>query len=644
MQWDEGIEGPHLAIASSHSARIGVLAGPGTGKTGLGLMRRVARLLSEGVAPPRILLVSFTRTAAQDLREKVAALGVDGAEAVRATTLHAYCFGLLQRDAVLTITQRNPRPLMRHEADLMLRDLPGDFGDIKERRSRLEAYEAGWARGADDHPGLAVVADDRAFEAATIRWLRHHRAMLIGEVVPLAYNYLRHNPAAEDLQAFDHVIVDEYQDLNFLEQRLLDVLTERNEANLCVAGDDDQSIYQFRHAHPVGIHRYLEDPNADCHEIWTCGRCPRRVLAIANSLISQAPDRDKPTLEPLDTASEGDVAIVQWADLHEEIEGVVTAIVTDVATERRQPGDILVLTHRRKIGEAIRARLLELGVPAHSFFAEEAVRTSESQEALALLRLVCGDDPVALRVLLGLGDASGRAEAYGALSRHCLDIGITERDALELARGGQRFPVPMRALLSRYEDVVARLASVPTELPDLVDALLPGDVDALADLRVEALDLLPGVSTPAELLNELVARITQADIPASPDYVRIMSLHKSKGLTSPVVFIVGAIEGIVPTLRSNLGEDAVADAVAEQRRLTYVAVTRAAEQLVISYCASMEVALAKSMGVRVVSDGIRRRAGELWAPVIASRYLSELGSEAPRPTRGQGWLADYIGT
>jgi superfamily I DNA/RNA helicase len=335
MIWDEGIEGPHRAFAASTEHRIGVLAGPGTGKTTYGLIRRVARLLGEGVPGKRILLLSFTRTAAHDLREKVVALGVEGADEVRANTLHSYCFGLLQRDAVLAITGRTPRPLMNHEEDLLLRDLEGDFGNIFKRRDLLEAFDAGWARGETDHPGLAVNPTDKAFEAQIIRWLVHHHAMLIGEVVPIAYDYLKHNPLAEDLQAFDHIIVDEYQDLNFLEQHLLDLLADEGSAALCIAGDDDQSIYGFRHANPVGIQQFLDREDVERHEIDVCGRCPRRILAMANSLISHAVDRNKPPLACLRADTEGAVAIVQWPELDQEIAGVVTAI----AQTYRMSGD-----------------------------------------------------------------------------------------------------------------------------------------------------------------------------------------------------------------------------------------------------------------------------------------------------------------
>lgn len=645
MIWDDGLEGPHRAIAASTEGRIGILAGPGTGKTSYGLMRRIVRLLSEGIPGKRILLLSFTRTAAHDLRDKVAGLGVEGADVVRATTIHSYCFSLLQRDAVLAITGRTPRPLMSHEADLMLRDLDGDFGNIFSRRDRLEAFEAGWARGEDDHPGLAVHATDKAFAAQVIRWLIHHRSMLIGEVVPLAYDYLRHNPLADDLAAFDHVIVDEYQDLNFLEQHLLDILAESGSTALCIAGDDDQSIYSFRHANPIGIQQFLGREDVDRHVIDVCGRCPRRILSMANSLISHAQGRAKAPLGCLHADTEGDVAIVQWPELDDEVEGVVAAIVSDIQNERRQPGDVLVLTGRHKIGEAIRRGLNALDITAHSFFTEEAIRTAEAQRALALLWLAVEDDPVSLRVILGYGDQNARAPAYQKLMEYCSGVGITEREALEAVRSGSTIPVNTRAFMTQYNSALAIIEKLPLDdLPSLVDALFPENIDDLADLRTLAMTAIETVSSPRELLDALITGITQVDVPPSPEYVRIMSLHKSKGLTSPVVYVVGMVDGIVPTLPSS---DRATDAqrtaaVEEQRRLLYVAITRSSSHLVLTYSSRMELGLAMSLRVQVQRDRIRRVGDVKAAPTIASRFLRELGPDAPRAVQGPRWLESYL--
>ena len=639
MSWRDDLDGPHLAIAASESARVGVLAGPGTGKTAFGLMRRVARLIEEGVDPREILLFSFTRTAAHDLRAKIADLGVEGAESVTATTLHSYCFGLLMKDAVLQITGRTPRPLLDHEVDLMLRDLSGDFGGIEERRERLRAYEAGWARQTSEHPFEEPDGNDLDFQAQMMRWLRHHRAMLIGEVVPLAYTYLRDNPMAEELERYTHIVADEYQDLNGLEQALLELLA--GDGNLCVAGDEDQSIYRFRYANPDGILQFVSREEVESIGIDLCGRCPVAVLAMANELMSYAPERDKGELRARKEVG-GEVAVVQWADLEEEVDGITAAIAASLQEGRREPGDILVLAHRQKIGELLRKRLVELDVPAHSFYSQESVSTDEAQKTLALLRLaVSPDDLVAWRVILGMGDGEGRAKAYGRLRAYCLEQGQSEVEVLEALREGIRLPLRIPAFIERFSAANAFLDTLERDdLAVAVDQLFPVDLEDVDALRAIALEVLPEAESLSDLCERIVTRVSQHDVPESPDFVRIMSFHKSKGLTSPAVYLVGLVDGIIPTIKASADETEVEAAICEQRRLVYVALTRAAEELVVSSCRRIELGVAYSMGVRVVKSQIRKVGDKLVAPTIASPYLAEMSSSVPAPEKGRSWLAN----
>ncbi|MGI8485232.1 MAG: UvrD-helicase domain-containing protein [Thermomicrobiales bacterium] len=294
MTWNDGLDGVHLEIAGSQEKRIAVLAGPGTGKTSFALMHRVARLLEEGVPGEKILLVSFTRTAAHDLQTKIDKLGVPGSSSVKATTLHSYCFEILNRESILELTRRTPRPLLDHEVSLMLRDIADDHPKLSDRKERLNAYVAGWARGELDHPGLAALTNDRKFEAEARAWMTHHKAIHIGEVVPIAYELIRTDPSHPERYKYMHVIVDEYQDLNLIEQRLLDFLSATG--SLCIAGDDDQSIYGFRYAHPSGIRSQYASADNESFEISVCGRCPANILDIANSLIEQEPNRAKGAL------------------------------------------------------------------------------------------------------------------------------------------------------------------------------------------------------------------------------------------------------------------------------------------------------------------------------------------------------------
>ena len=138
MPWQQDLAGVQLAIAVEIGNPVHILAGPGTGKT-RAMMRRVARMLEEGVQARDILAVSFTRTAARDLHEQLLRLGSPGAAGVNATTLHALCFSALLKDAVFAATNRRPRPLLSYEIDQLANDLKRQFGGSQRCELRRSA-------------------------------------------------------------------------------------------------------------------------------------------------------------------------------------------------------------------------------------------------------------------------------------------------------------------------------------------------------------------------------------------------------------------------------------------------------------------------------------------------------------------------
>ena len=155
VAWDDGLTGPARDFAACDERLLRALAGPGTGKT-FALVRRVARLLEAGVAPDRILVLTFARTAATDLVVALRRLGEVGYHEVKAQTLHSYCFSLLWRHGVLLATQRIPRIVMEFERDYALVDLNGPFGGRKVRRGMAIAFESAWARRQTEEPGEPV--------------------------------------------------------------------------------------------------------------------------------------------------------------------------------------------------------------------------------------------------------------------------------------------------------------------------------------------------------------------------------------------------------------------------------------------------------------------------------------------------------
>ena len=599
-------------------------------------MRRVARLLKEGSNPRKVLVCTFTRTAARDLQKELANLEAVGVERIQAGTLHSFCFGLLGREDVLSITGRVPRPLLQFEERFLLEDLRQPaFGNIYERRRRLEAFNAAWARLQSEDPGWPQNPTDREFHQALLAWLTFHKAMLIGELVPEALKYLRNSPASVHRRAFEHVVVDEYQDLNKAEQLLLDLLVESG--NLIVVGDEDQSIYSFKYAHPEGIADF-DQSHAETHDenLDGCRRCPSLVVEMANELIANNNPRTQRVLRIVPTNPRGEVKILQWDSVEEEAEGLAELIRTRVESQEVEKGKILVLSPSRKIGYMVRNALNNIGIFAHSFFHEEAldgdpksIQDSSAQQTFTLLNLLVNqEDRVALRCWCGFGSSSLRSNEWNNLRQYCEANDQSPRAVLEmLARGDIRLP-NCRHIFNRFRELQQRLNEIG-ELrgQTLVDTLFPTDQEWADPIRFLAATIEGEDFDAQALLESLRTSITQPELPTDVDYVRIMSLHRSKGLTADLVIVMGCIEGLIPRIQGYT--DAEQDAsLQEQRRLFYVAITRPRKILILSNATQLPLNLAFQMGVQI------RRRSATHASVIASRFLNELGPSRPDPVLG----------
>jgi DNA helicase-2/ATP-dependent DNA helicase PcrA len=641
MPWNTGLQGTPLNIAAYPGAQLRVVAGPGTGKT-FALMRRVARLLEQNVPPNQILAVTYTRTAAFDLVDKLAQLGVAGADQVAAKTLHSLSFGLLSRTAVFQALGRNARPLMAYEQDTMVCDLGPQFGGKRRVNKLVEAFEAYWARLQHHQPGWPNNAVEQAFDHALKSWLRFHRAMLVGEVIPLALDFVLANPGHPDIPHYQHVLVDEYQDLNRADQALIDAIA--GPAAVTVIGDEDQSIYGFRHAHPEGIAQY-QQTHAGTHDelLNECRRCPQRIVAIANALISHNQRLAPKVLNPRPQNGQGDVYIVQHHSIADEI--ITLSDYIDWYLDQHPgvaAGEVLVLANRRMIGNGIRDRLNEIAQQngrawqAQSFYFEDALSTDAAADGFALLTLLVDpEDRPALRYWLGEHAQDCRLRPYARLGAHCGNSGQSPRAALQDMAAGTLTLPHTASLVARFNILTQRLnALIVLDPAALIDALFPDGNAEVTSVRQVALLTLPNVNTPQELLDELRSAITQPELPGSQGpSVRIMSLHKSKGLTARLVVIAGCVAGIMPSIDDS---DPLAEQERqrqEQRRLFYVGITRSTETLVINNSIRMPYAAALQMRMPVLA-----RAGA-YAILQASPMLPELGPAAPPVTPAAVWRA-----
>lgn len=642
MAWNDGlIPGtPAHRIASETNTRVRVVAGPGTGKS-FAMKRRVGRLLEEGVDPAQILPVTFTRVAAEDLHRELVGMAVPGCDELEGTTLHRLCLRRLSRNAVLAATGRHARPLNQFEIEPMVADLIRDGRGKRAIRKLQAAYEAAWARLQHEDPGHAVAADDAEFQAELLAWLRFHEAMLIGEVVPLFYHFLSANPAAAERSEYSHILVDEYQDLNKAEQGVVHLMSDA--ADVCIVGDDDQSIYSFKHAHPDGIRDWMaHNTHAADIGLDDCRRCPTRVVEMAGSLIANNVNRPVPRpLNLIPANGVGDVRIIQYGTLNGEVAGVVQ-LVSQFVADGVPPGDILVLAQSKAVGIPIFESIVEAGVAVRSEYTESELNNMDAQRAFALLKLLDNrDDRVALRWLVGVDSNTWNAAGYRRVRERCETSGDAPWAVLEQLRDGILTLPYTGNIVQAFRGLCAELDALDAvpDLVALVDCLFPDGQPEKREIRSLSLQVLDDnpMCNRTEFVAKLLTAVAQPEIPTNVDYVRIMSLHKSKGLSAPVTIVSGCVEGLLPRRPDqDMTAQQAADYLEEQRRLFYVGITRvkaapaqgAPGTLVLTYAQEMPFADAMQAGIQPAQQAYDT------AVLIASRFINELGATAPNPIAG----------
>ena len=608
------------------------------------MKRRVARLLESGVPPQRILPVTFTKVAAEDLHRELVQMDVEGCDQLAATTLHSLALRGLMRAHVLQATGRAPRPLNDFERKPLEADLARTFGGLKAVRKKIKAYESAWARQQQDEPGSAGPRD-LVFEQALLAWLHFHRAMLIGEVIPIFLEYLKQDAHAPERTAYDHILVDEYQDLNRAEQDLIGLMAVG--AEVCIVGDDDQSIYSFKHAHPQGIRAWGEgtDPGPSDVAMSDCQRCPARIVRMANSLISRNVDRNPDRqLNPMATKGEGLVRIIRYGSVAQETQGVAN-IVDNLLQHGMPPGQILVLAQRDVLGTPIYEALIERDVPTKSYYAEAELDTEFVQERYAYLRLLSDtDDRVALRWLIGLYGNNWNESGYRRVRTQGEATGLSPWSILNaLVEGGMQIPYSNN-VRDRFEEVRARIDQLRALMEAggvtaIVEELFPPEEPRVRDIRgimVEALAEKPDLSI-QEFLGAVNDAVTKPEIPENVVDVRVMSIHKSKGLSSAVTIIAGCVEGLLPKQPAeDLTPQEVLASIEEQRRLLYVGITRVKAdvtagrlgELVLTSSREMPRASAARAGITPASVQYGQ------ARLLPSRFLSEFDGNGPAVETG----------
>ncbi|MBN1460437.1 MAG: ATP-dependent helicase [Armatimonadetes bacterium] len=600
MAWNDGLTEEQKAAASYYGSNARLLAGPGTGKTRV-MSRRVSFLVEGRVAEPgEILAITFTRAAAHELRKRVIEdLGPDNVP--RISTLHSFALRQLLRNASRLDDWPNPTRIADdwEERHVILEDIKRDLDlrELSDVRELFAKLQADWESLEAD--SAAWQPDPRFLSA----WREHSRAhgyVLRSELVYAVKRALEQHASFTLESGFKYLLVDEYQDLNKCDLAIIGSLAARG-LEVFAAGDDDQSIYGFRKAHPEGIRRFVEtNPPAKDLVLTTCKRCAPEILKLAEFVAQQDRDRQPKTLQSDAALPPGDVRLSRHDDQGAEAQYIAGTCRELISREGLPPNEILILLRadrNRAFSAVLAGALSREDIPVASRTAQARPLDSDTgRKLLSLLRLCCNrSDSLAWRTLLQLPRNGIGSEAIPAIRRRCAVSAISFSTALQAIAADS-------ATLARYgkpvRDEYERLIAAVSELPPDAEGFLQATLSTAMDLVVCKIGVIDPeeVAIVREYLRQIaeesgcdsIAALSQAvetsneDIEQLLDPVRvnILTMHQAKGLSADTVFIPGAEDEYVP------GRQLQEPLLSDERRLLYVSMTRARKRLFISYCES----------------------------------------------------------
>ena len=608
MNYLETLNPEQRAAVEQTEGPLLVLAGAGSGKTRV-LTCRVAHLMERGVAPWKILAITFTNKAAKEMVERVNRLAGEAAQDVWVSTFHACCARILRRDIEklgykrqfviydeddrMTVIRSVAKALNLGDKEFPPKAIKATISDAKNRM--LTPRE--WLKEAGDN-----FRNRKLFEAYEQyeSTLRSNNALDFDDLLIKTLELLiEHPPVLEYYQdKFDYVMVDEYQDTNVAQYQFVRLMAGKKR-NLCVVGDDDQSIYGWRGADIRNILEFERDfPDCRVIKLEQNYRSTSNILDAANQVIAHNAGRKEKVLW---TESDTGDKIGLYHALDERDEAAFVALMSKklVSTGVR-PGEIAVLYRTNAQSRVLEEAFVRAGVPNRIYGGQRFYDRKEVKDLIAYMRaLVNPDDDVSVRRIInepkrGIGDASVEAlMIYAEDSDISLMAAVLESENAGLSSRAAK-------LIGGFADLMIELTEDMYTLPmsNFISALIEktGYVKALEaakteenQTRIENIRELEGAVSEYEKLNpegtlsdflENVALISDIDnLNQTTGAVTLMTLHSAKGLEFDVVFLAGMEEGVFPLSRASF-DDTLLE---EERRLAYVGITRAKKRLFLSH-------------------------------------------------------------
>lgn len=588
-----------------------ILAGAGSGKTRV-ITHRVAYLMDEiGVNPYNILAITFTNKAAAEMRDRVNNIVGEGAERVWVSTFHSLCVRILRRfsDRLGYATNFNiyDSDDQKSAVKNILKELKIDPKKYPEKMFMAEISNAKERYISPDQYAKMNATDFVKTQTATVyseymKRLRKFNAFDFDDLIYKVVELFEHNPDVLELyqDRFRYIMVDEYQDTNHIQFLMVKQLASKYR-NLCVVGDDDQSIYKFRGANITNILNFEKEyPAAKVVKLEQNYRSCGNILAAANAVIKHNEGRKDKAL----WTDQGDgekLVFNQSEDEYMEADRVVNEIIR-LTANGVQYKDIALLYRTNAQSRILGEKLVMRGIPHRVYGGQNFYERKEIKDVMAYLKVVNNstDDTYLRRIInvpkRGIGDATvDKVAAFAAAN----DMTLMEAmQIIEQIPGLQRSVAKISGfveLIDGFREIIEEQEPLSTLFDRILedtgyeDELIAEHTDE-SMARLENIDELRNrvvqfetdyeEATLADFLED-IALVSETDKMSDDDnMVKLMTIHGSKGLEFPYVFLCGMEERIFPSAMAINSDDE--DALEEERRLCYVGITRAMKKLYLS--------------------------------------------------------------
>ncbi len=596
-----------------------ILAGAGSGKTRV-LTHRIAYLIEEHqVNPWQILALTFTNKAASEMRERVDHIVSYGAESIWVSTFHSTCVRILRRYIDLIGYSRSFTIYDTDDQKSLMKDICKHLNiDTKKYKEKTFLNTISNAKNELKTPEQFAEETEKEYNRKIFgtvykeyqKRLKQNNALDFDDLIMKTVELFKDQPQAlEHYQnRFRFILVDEYQDTNTAQFMLLSLLASRYR-NLCVVGDDDQSIYKFRGANIYNILNFEEIfPEAKTIRLEQNYRSTKRILEAANEVIRHNTARKEKALWT--KAEEGDpIRYVQYMNEYEEAAGIAGDIHNDIQEKGSNYSDFAVLYRTNAQSRVFEEKLVQENIPYRIVGAINFYSRKEIKDLLCYLKTIHNpEDDIAVRRIINVPRRGIGATTIQRVMDYSLDRGISFFAALREADyidGCSRAASRIHDFVSFIDLLKSRQDEPDFSLRGLMDEILEctgyvKDLEAEdtveANARLENIDSLINkiiqyetdassdpAGEPATLggLLENIALVADIDtVDPDTEQVLLMTLHSAKGLEFPKVYICGMEENIFPG--SIAVYDPSDDEMEEERRLCYVGITRAQKQLTLT--------------------------------------------------------------